>query len=111
MKTTIKITGMHCASCSTILTRALLKVPGVKSAVVNYSTEKALVDHDENQAPLPSLLKAIEQKGYQGMVLREGQRNLEEVIRKRELRDLQFNLLLSILFSLPALLLSMFFGS
>ena len=41
MKTsTLKISGMHCASRSTILTKALQKVDGVQSALVNYSTEK-----------------------------------------------------------------------
>ena len=35
---------MHCASCALNIERKLKKVPGVKSAVVNYASEKATVD-------------------------------------------------------------------
>ncbi|MBI2665580.1 heavy-metal-associated domain-containing protein [Candidatus Woesearchaeota archaeon] len=38
-----KISGMHCASCATIISKALLKTPGVVSANVNFSSEKAAV--------------------------------------------------------------------
>ena len=78
MKTTLKVKGMHCASCSTILTRALQKVPGVTSAVVNYGTERATVEHDEATAPEKSLIAAIQKKGYDADVLerrREDKKN------------------------------------
>jgi len=44
MKQTFAIHGMHCASCALNIERKLKKVPGVKSAVVNYASEKATVD-------------------------------------------------------------------
>src|SRR3989344_578116 len=43
------ISGMHCASCSILIKRRLEKTPGVKSANVNYATEKATVEYDEKQ--------------------------------------------------------------
>ena len=49
MKINIRVSGMHCASCSTILTRALKKVEGVQNVSVNYSTEKASVDFNQKK--------------------------------------------------------------
>jgi copper chaperone CopZ len=48
-RTEISIGGMHCASCSTLITRALQKTDGVKMANVNYAAAKALVEFDETK--------------------------------------------------------------
>ncbi len=109
MKTTLKITGMHCASCSTILTRALSKVSGVTSAVVNYGTERATVEHDEITAPEASLIDAIKKKGYGALVWKEDNYQKEALLRKQELRQLQGKVIISAALSLPALLLAMVF--
>ena len=41
----IGIKGMHCASCAVNIEKALQKEPGVKSANVNYATEKAYIEY------------------------------------------------------------------
>ena len=61
---TLKISGMHCASCSTILTRALQKVEGVQAAVVNYSTEKGIVTFDPTKTDEQALVQAVHKKRY-----------------------------------------------
>ena len=109
MKTTLKVKGMHCASCSTILTRALQKVPGVTSAVVNYGTERATVEHDEATAPEKSLIAAIQKKGYDAVVWKEENYQKEALLQKKELRHLQGKVILSAALSFPALLLAMVF--
>ena len=62
-KKILKIKGMHCASCATIIERKLKKVPGVINANVNYATEKANVETeefvDENE-----LNNAVKSAGY-----------------------------------------------
>lgn len=63
MKTELIVTGMHCASCSTLLTKALKRVPGVQDAVVNYATERATVEHDDT-VKIDTLIATIEKKGY-----------------------------------------------
>lgn len=62
-KTTLHIDGMHCASCARLIERELNKVPGVKSAQVNYGAEKAFVEH-EHEHPEAGLIKAVEHAGY-----------------------------------------------
>ena len=60
--TTLKIKGMHCASCATIISKALLKEKGVKSAHVNFSTEKATVEFDPQQTDEFKLIIVIKNK-------------------------------------------------
>src|SRR3989338_3114387 len=108
---TLKISGMHCASCSTILTRALQKVDGVKSALVNYSTEKATVTYDPKTVQEDSFIKAVQKKGYNAEVLGAESFGHEEKLRKKELQQLRFKVLISAIFAIPALIISMFFSS
>ena len=110
-ETTLKIMGMHCASCSTILTRALQKVPGVKTAVVNYATEKANVAYDEKSATENTLIQAVKGKGYGAMVWKEDNYKQEALLQKQGLRKLQEKVMISAALSLPAVLLSMVFMS
>ncbi len=42
--TVIGITGMHYVSCVATVEKALKKVEGVSSAVVNFASEKAYID-------------------------------------------------------------------
>lgn len=108
---TLKISGMHCASCSTILTKALQKVGGVKQAVVNYSTEKATVTFDPAQAQEDLLLEAVRKKGYNAEVLSEESFAREKQLREKEITQLKLKVLISSVFSIPALLISMFWMS
>ncbi len=105
---TLKISGMHCASCSTILTKALQKVEGVKSAVVNYSTEKGTVTYDPAQTQEIKLVEAVQKKGYGAQVLEEGSYGREEKMRKEEVQKLKKKLIISSALALPALIISMF---
>ena len=43
VKGVFKIKGMHCASCAMNIQKAVLKLPGVKSAQVNFGSETALI--------------------------------------------------------------------
>ncbi len=59
-----EISGMHCASCSIKNERSLLKLPGVKSASVNFALRKASVDYDESITNEPQIYEVIEKNGY-----------------------------------------------
>src|SRR3989338_10257504 len=58
------ISGMHCASCSILIKRRLEKTPGVKSANVNYATEKATVEYDERECDENKIVQTVVQTGY-----------------------------------------------
>ncbi|MBI4983157.1 cation-translocating P-type ATPase, partial [Candidatus Woesearchaeota archaeon] len=108
-KTTLKISGMHCASCATILTKALSKAPGVKSANVNYSTEKATVEFDSLQTNEQELIAAIKNKGYAGHVFKERDAKSELQHCHEVIKAIKNKFWLSTIFAVPALLLSMVF--
>ena len=59
----LAIEGMTCASCSSRVEKALLRVPGVLSASVNLATEAATVQTAAG-VELAHLLAAIERAGY-----------------------------------------------
>ena len=110
-KVDLTISGMHCASCATLITRGLAKVPGVKSANVNYAAGRAQVEYDENTAngeALPPLLLAkVKSLGYDASIGVSHDR--EKKLRAQEISELKKKLILGAVLSIPAFLLGMFF--
>jgi copper chaperone CopZ len=71
MKQTFPIVGMHCAGCAANLTKAILKVPGVKTAKVTYSTNKAAIEYDQQQIDWQALTAAVASVGSYQIILPE----------------------------------------
>ncbi|MRD49123.1 heavy metal translocating P-type ATPase [Caenimonas koreensis DSM 17982] len=81
---TFAIEGMTCASCSARVEKALLKVPGVESAVVNLATETAQV-HLTGAAAPAVLVAAVEKAGYHAKPLvNEADRSAASAARTNE---------------------------
>ncbi len=64
IKKTFKIKGMHCAGCVRTIERVLLKTAGVHSATVNFATETALIEFDENVISESGLAETVKDIGY-----------------------------------------------
>ncbi len=65
MKTdNLPVKGMHCASCSTVISKTLQKMSGIKAADVNFATEKASITYDPSKVSLKEMDKAINKFGY-----------------------------------------------
>jgi len=62
VKTTLKIKGMHCASCAMNIENALEKIPNTE-ANVNYASEKATIEHP-NSITEKEIVKTIRNSGY-----------------------------------------------
>ena len=45
-KLVLKVKGMHCTSCSTLIDKLVGKQPGVISIKTNYGAEKAAMEFD-----------------------------------------------------------------
>jgi P-type Cu+ transporter len=108
-KVTIRVSGMHCASCSTILTRALKKVAGVSDVSVNYSTEKANIEFNPKITKHEQLISAIKSKGYGANLESDSSYKKQEKVKKKELNRLKNKVILSSVLAFPALILGMFF--
>ena len=61
---TLPITGMTCANCVATVERNLKKLDGVSGAVVNLSSERAMVDYDSGKLGLPEMIARVQKAGY-----------------------------------------------
>jgi len=94
----LEVEGMTCASCAARVEKSLLRVPGVKSAHVNFATQRAYVEGEDSD--LTALEEAIHGAGYgtrppSAPRMRPSDRFEAERVRLGRL------LLLSLLFSAP----------
>jgi Cu2+-exporting ATPase/Cu+-exporting ATPase len=65
---TLKVKGMHCASCSAIITKKISKIDGVDIINVNFATEKAQIKFDDAKISVSNMNKEIEPLGYSFVV-------------------------------------------
>ncbi len=107
-KVTLDITGMHCASCATLITKGFTKKEGVKEANVNYGTNRATVLFDDSKLNEKDLIEVVKNRGY-GAALSEGKIDAEkqERMQKKELDELKNLFLLSCIFAVPAFIIGM----
>ncbi len=61
---TLPITGMTCANCVATVERNLKKLDGVQSAVVNLSSERAIVDFEAAKLKLVDVIARVNRAGY-----------------------------------------------
>lgn len=64
IKRTIDVKGMHCASCASIISRNVSKLPGVESCTVNVASEKASLEYDPKQVNIDLMNQKIGKFGY-----------------------------------------------
>lgn len=72
-KDSLQIVGMTCAACAKTVERVTNKLDGVSSSVVNISTEKLVIEYDEEKLDKQKIKEVITKAGYEV---------LEEVIEK-----------------------------
>jgi P-type Cu+ transporter len=63
-KLQIPIVGMDCAACVVTIEKEVRKLPGIKRANVNYSTEKLYVEYRPGQVTMEHITKAVKSAGY-----------------------------------------------
>lgn len=106
-KTDLNIKGMHCASCSTLINRALSKTEGVSEANVNYATAKARIVYDENKLSVNDLIKIVQNKGYDASIGGKNDSQDRDASQKKEIDNIKNNLYVSLIFTIPAFLIGM----
>jgi Cu+-exporting ATPase len=104
------VKGMHCAACVGKVERALLGVPGVKTAAVNLATERATVRLGAGGPSLDALRRAVDAAGYTvpaDIAATPEAADREQAERARENRRLRFKFAAGAALSVPVLLGSM----
>jgi len=62
---TLSISGMTCTNCAQTIEKVIGKLQGIYSIRVNFPLKQARVDYDNEQITVSSLIKAIQQSGYE----------------------------------------------
>ncbi len=110
---TLPIEGMTCASCVLRVEKALKQVEGVQDAAVNLASEKARITFDPSRVSIQELQDSIEESGYKLVgpdpvrIGSDGPAG-EPPGRQAALKRLKTETLISALFALPIMALSMF---
>jgi len=107
-KATLYVSGMHCASCSLIISKALSKKEGVKEANVNFSTSKATVEFDETKIKEEALIAAVKGAGYGASLALPGANAEKQAdFQKKETARLRNTFFSGMLFAVPAFIIGM----
>jgi len=61
---TLPITGMTCANCVATVERNLKKLDGVQNAMVNLSSERAIVEFEPAKLKLADMIARVDRAGY-----------------------------------------------
>ncbi len=97
------ITGMSCAACSNTIEKAVAKIKGVSNVYVDLITNSMTVD---GTAKTDKIISAVEKAGY-GASLQGNKKGNGTSSSKSELRLMIIRLIMSVLFLLPLLYISM----
>ena len=94
-KQTLSVLNMSCASCAQTIEGALQKTDGIKSASVNFTTEKAIVEFDQQKISSKQIEEMIEEVGYKAVcdlpVSSEGTTSVSSQIQKITIQVLGMN--------------------
>ena len=107
-KTELQVIGMHCASCATLLTKALTKTEGVSEANVNYAMARATISHDETKVSEDGLIAVIKGRGYNALPA-GGKLDTEKFkeMQAKELREIKSSFIFSLIFTIPIVFIGM----
>lgn len=67
-KVTLKIEGMHCASCAINIDGDLEEKNGVIASNTNYAKQESTVEFDESNVKLEDIVNQITETGYTAIV-------------------------------------------
>ena len=75
----LKISGMHCRSCSILAKEELSELKGVSQMEINHETGEGSIILDENVNSKEDVIKAIERAGYVSEVSSESEAPAEVI--------------------------------
>ncbi|HUZ59277.1 MAG TPA: heavy metal translocating P-type ATPase [Hanamia sp.] len=110
IKKTFPVTGMSCASCAASVETTLKEEPGVINAAVNYANSSASVEYAPNIADIQHFKKSVQSSGYDLII--ENNETVTDELEKQKQSDyqkLRKRTILSIIFSVPIVLIGMVF--
>lgn len=101
---TFKVEGMTCSACASRVERVTKKLSGVESSVVNLATEKLTININEDEVGYSEIKAAVDKAGYK---LVKEEEKVEENKKKDESQLLLTRFIVSVVFTVPLLIITM----
>lgn len=109
VKQSLPVLEMTCAACAVSVESMLKATEGVKDASVNFASQTALVEYDPTIARPADLQNAVRMIGYDLVIETEDPQAAKEEARLKHYRKVRDRTIWSSVFSVPVVLLGMFF--
>ncbi len=99
---TLKVGGMHCASCALNIETALKKTGGIVSADVSFPLERARITYDPELISVSDMIKTIESVGYTASEkLEKSDADREQRAREEEIKRQRINFIIALVLAIP----------
>ena len=98
--TELQLTGMTCVACASRIEKVLNRMPDV-SATVNFATEKARIEFDQQKTDLAALIATVQRAGYDAHPVRDFESEKQE--RAAAYRHERRQFIISLLLTAPLL--------
>ena len=107
-KKTVKVGGMHCATCVSTVEKSLKKLDGTIDVVVNLATEEAQIVYEPQKIGVNDIKSAIEDAGYEFLgIADEETTQYTETLRKENLSRMRLRFIIGFIVGIP-LMISMY---
>lgn len=106
---TLRIQGMHCASCTMNVENFLIRLDGIFDVKADLTSQSAKIRYDSSKVDLDEIEKVIESLGFELLGV-EGQTEIdEEAIYQKDLAEKRNRIIVGLIFSVILMIL-MFSG-
>ena len=106
---TIRIQGMHCASCTMNVENFLIRLDGIFDVKADLTSQSAKIRYDASKVTLDEIEKVIDSLGFELLGV-EGQTEIdEEAIYQQDLKEKRNRIIVGLIFS-AILMILMFSG-
>ncbi len=102
---TLKINGMHCASCSSNVEKTVGKLKGVTSSSVNIATNKGVFAYNKDEISYSEIEKAIKGLGFTVEVDTDAKEDSND--KEKEIKTMLNKFIISSIFTVPLLYIAM----
>ena len=106
---TLRIQGMHCASCTMNVENFLIRLDGIFDVKADLTSQSAKIRYDSSKVDIDEIEKVIESLGFELLGI-EGQTEIdEEAIYQQDLKEKRNRIIVGLIFS-AILMVLMFSG-
>lgn len=108
IKKSFPVTGMSCASCASSAQTILEHQPGILHVNVNYANNQAQIEYNASLIKPQEFKTALQSIGYD-LIIEDGEETKValETAHQQKLKDLQQKTILSVVFSIPLVIIGM----